>query len=104
MNAQVNVLGPQILFQATYPLLKASTPAPKFVIITSASGSLTISPPMSVPNGAYGMSKAAVNYLARMLHFENEGLGEWSVPFSSRFRCSHGLLSLFPGASGSSEY
>lgn len=26
------------------------------------------------PNGAYGVSKAAVNFLVRKLHFENEGL------------------------------
>ncbi|KZP14526.1 NAD(P)-binding protein [Athelia psychrophila] len=70
----VNVVGPQVLFRATYPLLKASTAAPKFVVISSLSGSVALGPGMHVLNGAYAVSKAAVNYLARMLHFENEGL------------------------------
>ncbi|KAF7982489.1 hypothetical protein HWV62_28070 [Athelia sp. TMB] len=70
----VNVVGPQVLFQATYPLLKASTPAPKFIVISSIAGSLALGPGMPVGNGAYAISKAAVNYLARKLHFENEGL------------------------------
>lgn len=71
---EVNVIGPLVLFQATYPLLKASTNSPKFVLISSRTGSIT--------NGAvypwgiltYGASKAAANYLARKLHFENDGL------------------------------
>ncbi|KZP14512.1 NAD(P)-binding protein [Athelia psychrophila] len=70
----VNVVGPQVLFRETYPLLKASTATPKFVIISSLAGSVSLNPGMHVLNGTYGISKAAVNYLARMLHFENEGL------------------------------
>lgn len=31
---------------------------------------------MMVNNTACAVSKASVNYLARKLHFENEGLGE----------------------------
>lgn len=75
-NVQVNVVGPQVLFQATYSLLKASTPAPKFIIISSTAGSLTLGPVFRVLNGAYAVSKAALNYMARVLHFENEGLSE----------------------------
>ncbi|KAF7968112.1 hypothetical protein HWV62_31975 [Athelia sp. TMB] len=70
--------GPQILFQATYPLLKTSTPVPKFIVITSIAGSIALGPSMPALNGAYTVSKAAVNYLARKLHFENEGLSAWA--------------------------
>jgi NAD(P)-dependent dehydrogenase (short-subunit alcohol dehydrogenase family) len=69
------VIGPLVLFQASYPLLKASTAAPKFVIISSRAGSNVIG--AAIPGGlSYGASKAAVNFLSRKLHFENEGLGE----------------------------
>jgi NAD(P)-dependent dehydrogenase (short-subunit alcohol dehydrogenase family) len=36
----INVLGPIALFQATYPLLKASTSMLKFVSISSTGGSI----------------------------------------------------------------
>lgn len=32
-------------------------------------------------NVAYGLSKAVVNFLARKIHFENEGLSEWDCAF-----------------------
>ncbi|KAF7973430.1 hypothetical protein HWV62_15114 [Athelia sp. TMB] len=70
----INVVGPQILFKETYPLLKASNPTPKFIVISSLGGSLALGPGMPVLNGAYAISKAALNYLARKLHYENEGL------------------------------
>jgi hypothetical protein len=38
------------LFQATYPLLQASTPAPKFIPISSAAGSVTLGPTMPARN------------------------------------------------------
>jgi len=70
----INVVGTLILFQASYPLLKASTPSPKFIAISTAAGS--IADGANFPAGvlAYGASKAAENYLARKLHFEHEGL------------------------------
>ncbi|KAF7982496.1 hypothetical protein HWV62_28084 [Athelia sp. TMB] len=70
----INVVGPQVLFQTTYPLLKASTPTPKFIVISSIAGSITLGPGIPVQNGTYAISKVAVSYLARKLHFENEGL------------------------------
>jgi len=36
----VNVIGTLVLFQATYPLLSASTPTPKFIPISSGAGSI----------------------------------------------------------------
>jgi NAD(P)-dependent dehydrogenase (short-subunit alcohol dehydrogenase family) len=72
---QINVIGTLMLFQAAYPLLKASTSSPKFIPISSAAGSITdvtTSPGLV----AYGSSKAAENYLARKLHFEHEELSK----------------------------
>ena len=74
-------MGTLVLFQSTYPLLQAS-PTPKFVIISSGAGTISVGSQMPVGVLAYGASKAAVNYLARKLHFENERLGE--SPFNYR--------------------
>jgi len=71
---EINVVGTLILFQASYPLLKASTPSPRFIPISSAAGSITEGSAFPAGVLAYGSSKAAENYLARKLHFEHEGL------------------------------
>lgn len=70
---EINTLGPMLLIQAFYPLLDASA-APKFLIISSGIGSNELLAQYKVTFFAYGVSKAAVNYLARKLHFENERL------------------------------
>jgi hypothetical protein len=72
----VNTLGVLVLFQAAYPLLKASTPAPKFIPISSRVGSIQ-QQPLGMPLLAYGTSKAALNYLAAKLRADHEGLGKW---------------------------
>jgi hypothetical protein len=59
-----------VLFQASYGLLKASTSSPKYAIITSLGGSITLGTELPIDVLPYGMSKAAANYLARKLHFE----------------------------------
>ncbi|KAL1718630.1 hypothetical protein EV715DRAFT_200593 [Schizophyllum commune] len=63
----INVNGPLLLFQATYPLLKESK-APKFVALTSPMGSIHTG--ASWPGGLYnyGASKAALNWTVRKLH------------------------------------
>jgi norsolorinic acid ketoreductase len=72
-HQNVNVIGPLLLFQATWKLLqKASNP--KFVVISSTLGSVGIGPTKNVPSGSYGASKASVNYLMRKLHFEHPEL------------------------------
>ncbi|KZT54363.1 NAD(P)-binding protein [Calocera cornea HHB12733] len=58
---EVNVLGPLVLFQATYPLLKASTDKPKFIVISSQLGSITLAPRRPVPVTAYGTSNILVS-------------------------------------------
>ncbi|KAH8813789.1 NAD(P)-binding protein [Flagelloscypha sp. PMI_526] len=74
---EVNFIGSLVLFQETYELLKASTNAPKFIPLSSAAASLELYLPMPPGFLAYGTSKAAVNYLARKAHFENE----WLISF-----------------------
>ena len=69
-HLQVNTVGPIILFQAMLPLLKASA-GPKFIVISSIIGSIASLKELPVPAGAYGVSKAAINYLVRKIHFEH---------------------------------
>lgn len=79
---EVNTLGVVSLFKAVYPLLKATADAadknpcqPVFVgISTNLSSILNLEADAAVPAGAYGASKAALNYLVRRIHFENEWL------------------------------
>ncbi|KAF9473667.1 NAD(P)-binding protein [Pholiota conissans] len=73
----VNVLGPIVLFQSVRGLLSAST-EPRFICISSGRGSLElISRKSGIDMSAYGMSKAALNWVTRKIHFENE----WLVSF-----------------------
>ncbi|KAF8901121.1 hypothetical protein CPB85DRAFT_1256457 [Mucidula mucida] len=69
----VNALGVVVLFQAFYGLLKASK-EPKFIPISSSSGSITVSMGFPVATNAYGVSKIALNFIARRIHFENDWL------------------------------
>jgi NAD(P)-dependent dehydrogenase (short-subunit alcohol dehydrogenase family) len=77
IELQVNVNGTLILFQATYPLLKGSTSSPKFIAVSSIAGSITLGPSIPLKATPYGASKAALNFVVRKLHQENEGLGVW---------------------------
>ncbi|KAF8193039.1 NAD(P)-binding protein [Pholiota molesta] len=73
----VNALGPIVLFQSTRELLKAS-PLPRFVPISSAGGSMEFIPQMGAMDASpYGASKAALNWVTRKIHFENE----WLIAF-----------------------
>jgi len=73
-HLEVNVTGTLVLFQVLFPLLKASRSSPKFVPLSSGAGSLVAYMAMPMGYTAYGASKAAVNYVARKIHFENEWL------------------------------
>jgi NAD(P)-dependent dehydrogenase (short-subunit alcohol dehydrogenase family) len=86
-RSQVNVNGPLVLFQATYPLLKASTPSPKFIAVSSVSGSIEIGAAMPHKGLAYGASKAALNYVMRKLHHENDRLSAWFSGRAERHAC-----------------
>ncbi|MCJ1381700.1 hypothetical protein MMC17_004811 [Xylographa soralifera] len=74
----VNTAGVVRLFQATWPLLQKSN-KPKFMVISS--GGATIAGMEHVPwtISSYGSSKAAINYLTRRIHFENEKLIAFAV-------------------------
>ena len=69
----VNVVGPLALFQATFPLLEKSS-SPKFVPLTTLVASMTAMGSLPLQTTAYGASKAALNYITRKIHFENEKL------------------------------
>lgn len=70
---RINVLGPLLLFQATAPLLLKAK-QPKFVTISSGAGSIDGVERLKVENTAYGASKAALNFVTRRIHAENEGV------------------------------
>jgi len=70
---EVNVVGPTVLFQAAWPLLKAS-PQPKFAIITSLVGSIAAGAVLPAGLLAYGASKAGVDFLSVKLHSEHPEL------------------------------
>ena len=76
---RVNVIGNVVLFQAVLPLLAKSTTTPKFIIISSAAGSIDGQDQQPVPNAVYGPSKAAVNWVAKKIHLENENLVAFPV-------------------------
>ncbi|KZO92370.1 NAD(P)-binding protein [Calocera viscosa TUFC12733] len=70
---EVNVVGPTVLFQSAWPLLKAS-PKPEFAIISSVAGSIAAGAALPAGFFAYGASKAGVNFLAMKLHSEHPEL------------------------------
>ncbi|KAF8171706.1 NAD(P)-binding protein [Pholiota molesta] len=72
----VNVLGPIVLFQSIRDVLKASA-LPRFVPISSGAGSVAAIQPGGMDIAVYGTSKAALNWVTRKIHFENE----WLIAF-----------------------
>lgn len=71
---EVNTIAPLLVFQAFWPLLQKSPGgSPKVIVISSSVGSITGLDP--APGGAYGPSKAALNWLTRALHVQNETSG-----------------------------
>lgn len=70
-HVAINTVAPIALLQATKPLLRNAV-NPKFVVVSSSMGSITDI--VTKFFGAYGASKAAVNYLMRMVHLEEEWL------------------------------
>jgi len=67
---KVNVRGPLVLFQATHTLLPPKTG--KFIVVSSGAG--RIGRIQRAGGGAYGQSKAAVNFLVAQLHKEHPDL------------------------------
>lgn len=78
---EVDTLGPLRLFRAVAPLLlrKASS-TPKFVYISTLLASIgEIEQMSSSLTAAYGMSKAAGNYLVKKIEAENKHLIALSI-------------------------
>jgi norsolorinic acid ketoreductase len=73
----VNTFAPLLLFQATLPLLSqenstSNNKKPIFTTMASAMGSVGGMEQRPYPSGPYGPSKAALNWVTRKIHFENE--------------------------------
>ena len=74
----VNVIGVVTLFSAVRPLLLQAASQgrkPKFMTMSSTSGSIGAQDKAPVPNSAYGPSKAALNWITMKIHLENKDLG-----------------------------
>ncbi|KAF9474782.1 NAD(P)-binding protein [Pholiota conissans] len=69
----INVIGLIVLFQAFRELLKASS-LPRFLAISSGGGSIKMIEDAPMPTSSYGMSKAALNWIVRKIHYENDWL------------------------------
>lgn len=72
-HMNVNVAGVLTLFRAFAPLLRASS-SPKFVALSSPLGSISLVPNWPGPWFVYGVTKAALNYMLKRVHVENEWL------------------------------
>jgi norsolorinic acid ketoreductase len=71
----INLIGVLALFQAVEPLLrKSQNKNPKFIALSSNLGSIGLAPYIPGPWYCYGVTKAAVNYLVRRVHVENDWL------------------------------
>jgi norsolorinic acid ketoreductase len=74
-HLKINVIGILALFQAFEPLLRnAQARNPKFIAVTSELGSIGMAPNMPGPWFCYGVTKAALNYMVRRVHVENDWL------------------------------
>ncbi|KAK8087601.1 Short-chain dehydrogenase/reductase SDR [Apiospora hydei] len=67
---ETNTIAPLALFQALKS--RMSTTTAKVIMVSSSVGCIT---QQEAPGGAYGASKAALNWITRALHNENEASG-----------------------------
>jgi len=70
-SLNTNAFGPLLLFQASLPLLKKGS---KFIGVSSAVSTIGGMELRPYPLTAYGVSKAALNFFMRKIHFEHEDL------------------------------
>jgi norsolorinic acid ketoreductase len=73
-----NSMGPFALYLATRPLLLAA-PKPRFVVISTVLGSIGDQGNRPIPDVAYGMSKAAVNFLVGKIHHEEPSITSFPI-------------------------
>jgi norsolorinic acid ketoreductase len=72
-HLKTNSVGPVTLYLAMRSLLLAA-PKPRFVVISTVLGSIGSLAERPIPDVAYGMSKAAVNFFVVKLHHEESGV------------------------------
>lgn len=75
---EINAIGALVLFQATVPLLRKSS-APMFVGLSTGVASIGDMGGIPLPATAYGISKVALNYLLRKIHFENPDITAFAM-------------------------
>ena len=83
---QVNAFAHLLLFQATWPFLQKSK-SPKFVSISTCVASISKMVDYSWPTAIYGSSKAAMNYIMKKMHHENDELVAFAVHPGSVIPC-----------------
>jgi len=71
-HLNINTIGVVVLFQAVLPLLTGRNP--KFVALSTSVASITGADKMPLEAAAYGASKAAMNFIVRKIHRENESV------------------------------
>lgn len=76
---QVNAVSVVILFRAVLSLLKKSKKGGKFIAMSTAAGSIEYQEQAPIPNAIYGTSKAALNWLVKKIHLENEDLVAFAI-------------------------
>ncbi|KAF4963484.1 hypothetical protein FSARC_8493 [Fusarium sarcochroum] len=72
-HLKINTVGPFILYTTTKQLLLNSK-NPKFIVISTELASIGMIKDRPLPALAYGVSKAAINYLVVKLHHEESSL------------------------------
>ncbi|MCJ1361036.1 hypothetical protein MMC16_000133 [Acarospora aff. strigata] len=77
-HVDINAAGVVRLFQAVLPLLQKAS-KPKFMAVSSAVATIAGMEYIPFTLSSYGASKAALNYLTRRIHFENEDLIAFAV-------------------------
>jgi len=71
---ETNTVGPVRLFDSFLPLLTRSAD-PKFVIVSTAAGSIGYQANIAgFPTATYGASKAAINFIAQRIHIEHPNI------------------------------
>jgi norsolorinic acid ketoreductase len=70
---RTNSIGPVTLYLAMRSLLLAA-PKPRFVVVSTDLASIGLLGERPIPDVAYGMSKAAVNFFVAKLHHEEPGV------------------------------
>ncbi|KAK5048192.1 hypothetical protein LTR84_005862 [Exophiala bonariae] len=68
---RVNVVGVILLFQAVLPLLQRSDKIPKFIAMSSETGTIGNQEKFEIPNGVYGPTKASLNWIMKKIHLEH---------------------------------